>query len=89
MGVERFFSSLKRDYNFIHNTKKVSCEHFLIDFNSIVHVTSQFLLEKEKKQKVINITKDEFEIKLIENVGKYIEDLIETNLDKIKLLTIN
>ncbi len=86
MGVERFFSSLKRDYNFIHNTKKVSCEHLLIDFNSIVHVTSQFLLEKEKKN--TNITKEEFETILIENVGKYIEDLIENNLDKIKLLTI-
>ena len=49
MGVERFFSSLKRDYNFIHNIKKVDCDHLLIDFNSIVHVTSQFLLEKEKK----------------------------------------
>ncbi len=85
MGVERFFSSLKRDYNFIHNIKRVECEHFLIDFNSIVHVTSQFLLEKEKKN---SITKEEFETKLIENVGKYIEDLIDNNLDKIKLLTI-
>jgi 5'-3' exonuclease len=85
MGVERFFSSLKRDYNFIHNIKRVECEHFLIDFNSIVHVTSQFLLEKEKKN---SITKEEFEIKLIENVGKYIEELIDNNFDKLKLLTI-
>lgn len=86
MGVERFFSSLKRDYNFIHNIKRVECEHFLIDFNSIVHVTSQFLLETEKKNQ--NITKEEFETKLIEKVGKYMEDLIETNLDKNKLLTL-
>ncbi len=86
MGVERFFSSLKRDYNFIHNIKRVECEHFFIDFNSIVHVTSQFLLEREKKNP--KITKEEFETKLIENVGKYIEDLIDNNLDKNKLLTI-
>ena len=49
MGVERLFSSLKRDYNFINDVKdKLDCDHLLIDFNSIVHVTSQFLLEQYK-----------------------------------------
>ncbi len=86
MGVERFFSSLKRDYNFIHNIKRTDCDHLLIDFNSIVHVTSQFLLAKEKKNP--NITKEEFEIRLIEDVGKYIEDLIINNLEKLSLKTI-
>ncbi len=88
MGVERFFSSLKRDYNFIHNVKKVDCEHLLIDFNSIVHITSQFLLEKQTKIKSTTITKEEFETKLIEHVSKYIEDLIEHTLHKLSLITI-
>ncbi len=68
MGVERFFSSLKRDYNFIHKVnKKIDGEHLLIDFNSIVHITSQFLLENIRKDKNMNIfiskdtSKDTFE----------------------------
>ena len=56
MGVERFFSSLRRDYNFIHKVnKKIDGEHLLIDFNSIVHITSQFLLAKVKKNNKISI----------------------------------
>mgnify|MGYP000450956893 CR=1 FL=1 len=38
MGVERFFSILKRDYNFINDVKpneKIDCEHLLIDFNIV------------------------------------------------------
>jgi len=45
MGVERFFSSIYKDFNIIKNITKNSsgdypkynCEHFLIDFNSIIH----------------------------------------------------
>lgn len=73
MGVERFFSSLKRDYNFIHSiTDKINCDHLLIDFNSIVHITSQFLLEHSKDE-----TTETFETKLIEEVGKYILDMLK------------
>ncbi len=87
MGVERLFSSLKRDYNFINDVReKLDCEHLLIDFNSIVHVTSQFLLEKYKIQK--DITKEIFETKLIENVILYIEDLLSTVFHKDHILTL-
>lgn len=91
MGVERFFSSLKRDYNFIQNaSKKIECEHVLIDFNSIVHVTSQFLLEHVNKIKDIQIeSKEEFEIKLIEKVGVYIIDLIITQFYADKIVSIS
>jgi 5'-3' exonuclease len=41
MGVERFFSSLYREFNIIKDIKKpypkYNCDHFLIDFNSIIH----------------------------------------------------
>jgi 5'-3' exonuclease len=87
MGVERFFSSLRRDYNFIRKViKKIDGEHLLIDFNSIVHITSQFLLERIKKEK--DITKDIFEAKLIEEVGTYIEDLLKEQFHCSKIITI-
>jgi 5'-3' exonuclease len=88
MGVERFFSSLKRDYNFINPAdKKIECEHFFIDFNSIVHVISQFLLEDVKKDKTMR--KDIFEKLLIDKVGEYIEDLLKTQFYINNLITIN
>ncbi len=88
MGVERFFSSLKRDYNFINDIKPkeiIDCEHLLIDFNSIVHVISQFLLNKEEKH-----TKDSFEELLIKEVEKYIITLLKTifNSKMINTITI-
>jgi 5'-3' exonuclease len=87
MGVERLFSSLKRDYNFINDVKdKLDCEHLLIDFNSIVHVTSQFLLEQYKTQK--DISKEIFEAKLIDNISIYIEDLLSSVFHKDHILTL-
>ncbi len=87
MGVERFFSSLRRDYNFINDLRnKLECEHVLIDFNSIVHVTSQFLLERLKKDS--SMTKHIFETKLIEKVGEYIITMLETQFNPRTILTI-
>jgi 5'-3' exonuclease len=41
MGVERFFSSIYKEFNIIKNINKpypkYNCDHFLIDFNSIIH----------------------------------------------------
>ena len=86
MGIERFFSSLKRDYNFItHLEKKLECEHILIDFNSIVHIISQFLLEEKKHTE---ITVDEFEEELIILVGEYIEELLEHYFHKKLIISI-
>ena len=85
MGVERFFSSLKRDYNFIHSiTDKINCDHLLIDFNSCVHITSQYLLENYKENG------DSFETKLIEEVGQYLLDMLKTQFyaRDIKSITI-
>jgi 5'-3' exonuclease len=91
MGVERFFSSLRRDYNFIHKVnKKINGEHLLIDFNSIVHITSQFLLEQIRKEKgkTDSYTKDIFEAKLIDEVGIYIEDLLKEQFYCSKIISI-
>ena len=87
MGVERFFSSLRRDYNFIHKlNKKIDGEHLLIDFNSIVHVMSQFLLSNIKNDN--NMTKNKFEVELINEVGYYIEDLLKEQFIVNKIITI-
>ena len=85
MGVERFFSSLKRDYNFIKDVnKKIECEHLLIDFNSIVHVSSQFLLSQMK-----NTTTEIFETTLITKVGDYIVDMLNNTFYPRNLITIS
>jgi 5'-3' exonuclease len=87
MGVERFFSSLRRDYNFIHKiNKKIECQHLLIDFNSIVHIMSQFLLSNIKNDKDINT--ETFEIKLIDEVGYYIETLLKEQFHSNQIITI-
>ena len=48
MGVERFFSSVKKDFNIIQNTNypyvKIEGKHLFIDFNSIVHVLSAHMI---------------------------------------------
>lgn len=50
MGIERFFNSLKRDYNNIvsdimpNNKLILNSDNFFIDFNSIAHVVSQRVL---------------------------------------------
>jgi 5'-3' exonuclease len=85
MGVERFFSSLKRDYNFIKDVnKKIECEHLLIDFNSIVHISSQFLLSQMK-----NTTTEIFEATLIDKVGDYILDMLNNTFYPRNLITIS
>ena len=85
MGVERFFSSLKRDYNFIKDVnKKIECEHLLIDFNSIVHISSQFLLSQMR-----DTTTEIFEVTLIKKVGDYIVDMLNNTFYPRNLITIS
>lgn len=84
MGVERFFSSIKKDYNFIHQFKnRILCEHLFIDFNSIVHVISQFMLIH-----YTDSTTADFEIDLIKTVLKYIEELVDVYIISDRLYSI-
>jgi 5'-3' exonuclease len=84
MGVEKFFSSLK-GYHFIEKyNKKLDCNHLLIDFNSIVHVLSQYLIKKT----IVNESILSFEKLLIEQVGNYIISLLDMLIPG-KLKTIN
>jgi len=81
MGVEKFFSSLKKDFTkekqFIYRTsKKINCNHFFIDFNSIVHHISQNMLRQDK----VWASSDLFEEELINRVGEYITVLLKEYL---------
>ena len=52
MGIERFFSSINRNFNVVTEVKnqKIKCNTLLIDFNSIIHTVSSKLI-KELNQK--------------------------------------
>ena len=87
MGIERFFSSLNREFNVVTDLRipyqKIDSSHFLIDFNSIIHnVSSNMLSEINKfKQKKINklsfnfTTMDSFEDELIIQVKDFLVDI--------------
>ena len=92
MGVERFFSSINRDFNITIDTeypyKKVKCKYLMIDFNSIVHIISQHMINtinnciEENKKCIFNHdTVDVFETELLLNINKYVQDLLTKNID--------
>ena len=92
MGIERFFSSLNRNFDIISDIKKpyskISCSHFFIDFNSIIHnISSEMItkinLYKQKKIETIEYqfeSIDSFEDELINQIIKYIKNLLGDNL---------
>jgi 5'-3' exonuclease len=84
MGVEKFFSSLKSRFS-SKNKTKIKCHHFLIDFNSIVHVLSQYLL----KTVPLDIKKDAFEKQLIKEIDIFIGDLLQNYITTNKLKSIS
>jgi 5'-3' exoribonuclease 2 len=98
MGIERFFSSINKEFDIIINTsypyQKIECEYLMIDFNSIVHIISQNMINTIHQNKNIkNNTakqKDNFNKELINNVKIYIYDLLKNNIysDKLQYLYI-
>ena len=48
MGIEKFFNVVRKQYNIVqdiyHPYNKIRCEHFFIDFNSIIHFVSQDII---------------------------------------------
>ena len=84
MGVERFFSSIKDEFNVTTNTEypyiKLTGKYLFIDFNSIVHIISAHLL------KLYNLNNNNnninsFESKLLNEIGKYLLELIKYNIN--------
>jgi len=92
MGIERFFSSLSRDFDIVEDTKipykRVDCTHLMLDFNSIVHITSAHMIDDINKYltKKNNSTRyrydniNDFENDLLKLIQKYVLDLLKNNL---------
>ena len=92
MGIERFFSSLSRDFDIVTDLKKpyqkIDCTHFMIDFNSIIHTVSSKMLSdinayKTGKLKTIPFEfnkMDDFEPTLIIEIKNNIKNMLRDNL---------
>jgi 5'-3' exonuclease len=77
MGVERFFSSVYKEFNIIKNIQKpypkYKCKYLLIDFNSIIHTITSTHLKDLKDIKNIFI-----------EIEKYINNLVSIiNCEKL------
>ena len=100
MGIERFFSSLNRQFDVVTDLKepyqKIDSTHLLIDFNSIIHnVSSKMLsdINKFKQRKIEKLdfpftTMDTFETVLISQVKKSIKDMLKENFKSENLLYV-
>jgi len=100
MGVERFFSSVKKDFDIIINTtkpyKKIDGRYLLIDFNSIVHVLSahmistvnNYIINKKTNCPFRYTSNKDFEKDLLKEINNYILDLLKNNVESENITTI-
>jgi 5'-3' exonuclease len=100
MGVEKFFSTINRNFNVIKsiNLEKdksnISASYLLFDFNSIIHTTSSKLIEELNKKKLSedkfnDLKIDDIEIMIITKVNNFIISILEQlNLDNLKFMYI-
>ena len=79
MGIEKFFSTLYQNFNIIknldlnNNNKYLSGKILLLDFNSIIHnVSSNILTELNNNDIINNLSINEIEYRIIENINKFI-----------------
>lgn len=93
MGVERFFSSINKQFDITQNTTypytKLKCKYFFIDFNSIVHTISQHMINIVNKY-IDNNTNlipfnykniDIFERDMLFQIVDYIVDMLKNNIE--------
>lgn len=96
MGIEKFFSTLYKNFNIIknldlnNNNKYLLGKILLLDFNSIIHnVSSNILIELNNNDIINNLSIDEIEYRIIENINKFIILLLNNiNNNKLKILYI-
>jgi 5'-3' exonuclease len=83
MGIEKFFNSLREQYDIVENTnypyKKINTKHLFFDFNSIIHAISQKMINEQ-----INITDDV----IIDYVKKQLKFMLVNNFNPEILETI-
>ena len=87
MGVERFFSSIRDEFNITVNSeypyKKIKSKYLFIDFNSIIHVLSAHKINLYNLQQKTD--KNIFEKELIEHIDNYIINLLKDNCEPLIL----
>jgi 5'-3' exonuclease len=101
MGVEKFFSTVNRNFNVIKsidlndsNDSNIAASYLLFDFNSIIHHTSSKLIEelnqkKLKDDKFKDYKIDDLEIMIIKQVNNFIISILQKiDLEKFKLMYI-
>jgi len=77
MGIERFFSSINKDFKSVSLAeKKIICSDIYFDFNSIVHNVSSKLINEINQQK---ISTDNFTNLIINNVKKSFLEIIKNH----------
>lgn len=91
MGIERFFSSLNRNFDVVNDLRKpyqkIDATHFYIDFNSIIHNVSSRMIIQINQFKQKKIDKLDFEMKNIEDferilimeVKKEVQNMLSNN----------
>lgn len=83
MGIERFFSSIRDEFNITVNSeypyKKIKSKYLFIDFNSIIHVLSAHKINLYNLQQKTD--KNIFEAELIEHIDNYIINLLKDNCE--------
>ena len=82
MGIEKFFSTINKNFNIISNDQTLKIKYLFIDFNSIIHVVSSKLLDKVNKGEEYKIgseelTLDNFDDLIIQEVNNYLVNLIK------------
>lgn len=92
MGIERFFSSIKKEFNIIINTEypftKIHTKYFMIDFNSIVHILSAHMISTINNYLIKNKpncpykydTIENFEKNLLDIIGEYLINMLKYNI---------
>jgi len=101
MGVEKFFSTVGRNFNVIrsidlkdNNESNIEASYLLFDFNSIIHHSSSKLIEelnqkKLKDDKMKDFKIDDLEIMIIKHVNDFIINILQKlNLENFKLMYI-
>merc|ERR1711871_623464 len=83
-GIERFFSSLNREFDVVTDLKKpyqkIDCTHFMIDFNSIIHTVSSKMLSQINDYKSGKLKSIPFEFNTIQDFEPALITMIKTNI---------
>ena len=87
MGIERFFSSLSRQFDVIIDLEKpyqkIDATHFLIDFNSIIHNVSAHMISQINKYKQKEISELDFPFTNMNSFDDVLIDMVKNEIKEL------